>query len=1602
MRGTLLVAAALVALPAHAGNIARADDCTVRVDSSYSGYAPETLTDGIEVVAGAEWTLAGWASKDEPGEHWIELSWPEEREVHEVVVYWALDQGFRRSREVHLQVREGEGWRRLIELGGGDPAACDSFVADPPVRTSALRLLQPEGQGPPGRPDIMWVGEVQAFGPPFDADDRPAEEAVQLQLAGGSSDVTFLSRGPAGCVVSEGDSEIARVHSRADEWTDHHLVIDGAKGTPVTIEGAGGTVIADASVERREAAAAADGEPIAELKDMHIETPLHDAVIAMPENDRGEEWARQVQDAVREACGLEPTIMPAADARDQMAARTVIGIGNALNNAVIELLYDRGFVYADRLYPGEGGYAVRTVHNPLGTGYNVVTASGSDAEGTALAVECLCEHIREAAAETLPRILDIQLGPPQSRPGPPTQDAIDARVASYLRLRESGDAPEWALNNFAGYGIRYNRTGDEEWAEMYRALMLALVGYWDEHGPWPMEWLWDPYWAWDNAEEAPCFTDDERLRITNFLLDVGRTDRTRYAGAFTGRNEISGGHQLDQNLCLFVLGDYFWKYYRHPEAREWLDVVDWRFTTSARYHRLRHDANDYNHAAYWFLLRYARISGDWTYVENGQFGRFVMYTQMMLDNLGYRAQNGDAGSPFAGPQGPMYSMASWLYHDGRYKWAIRDRQVTEPGYYANEIEPVEPDELLGLYRFDIDPTFYRYLSGHDAGAEDLPPQIVPIEETWDKISFREAFDPDAQYFILDGMTAGEHGHDDANAVIRFTDNGRIWLVDCDYIRRAPKWHNSAVVIRDGASAPQPPLARCDHLHDFGDVALVRTTLPHYTGTDWERNIFWRKGEYAVFIDNFVAREPGDYRLKTIWRTLGRTQIEGGRLHVRQAGAADQFAAFRPDRDQDRNGIPDGFSASFTNKWGETKAFSALDTEVYHSEPPSVRIECDPNGYAVIWAFWPVTGGERYRFHTMCRTETTAGCSASTTIYWTGAGRNRLPQSAGGGPQSGPTDWRPMDIEDTAPEDAETAQVCIRLSAQGSDTGSGVCWFDDLSLVQIAEDGAETVLFPADKAEEVTSDFTIANADGARLHLSSFLQRGHPRRDGYWVGYQYAAPEVKTLQQIADAPLQTGEARAFLNLLYTSDEQEPRELTIRSLGPTAALIEGGETPAAAAVRPADGGPILLGPLSVDAEMAFVQGGRLYAAGLTRVAVDGREVFSADEPADRKVELPRPDLVAAVPVPIQPERMRPPAFEASGSPAPAAVQLGGEVKALCRADLTGDGAEETIAGAADGTVSALSDADDVLWTFEAQRSIRQLRAADVTGDGRPEVLVGGDDQRVRLLDASGHQLWEHEFEDFHSRDGRVVAMDVGDLAGDGQIGIVVGTEAWHWYALDAAGTQLWRTGHAHATTTGRLADLDGDGDLELVTGTEYYGWPIYDHAGRRLWNMRGGPGVAALEVADLDGDGKMESLFGTCDCAASLRCMDPGGAELWRRSLGDEPRAIATVDLDGDGSREVVASSDAMFLYAFSADGEPLWRIDTGDIIDLLAVRGDHVVCGSRDGLVHVVGTGGEIAVSYACGSPVTALQVAGEAIIAGLADGRVLWLRQPLSPPAPTR
>lgn len=146
------------------GNIA--GQAEVSVDSSYSGYEATPITDGVIMSEGLHWTQQAWASADEPGEHFVVFDFRNAVTIAAGTIYWSLDAGVpHTSRRLELQVSEGDEWRTVATIEGQEPVTQSAFRLPEPVTGRAFRLLQPRGQGPADRPDLLWVREVEFYPP---------------------------------------------------------------------------------------------------------------------------------------------------------------------------------------------------------------------------------------------------------------------------------------------------------------------------------------------------------------------------------------------------------------------------------------------------------------------------------------------------------------------------------------------------------------------------------------------------------------------------------------------------------------------------------------------------------------------------------------------------------------------------------------------------------------------------------------------------------------------------------------------------------------------------------------------------------------------------------------------------------------------------------------------------------------------------------------------------------------------------------------------------------------------------------------------------------------------------------------------------------------------------------------------------------------------------------------------------------------------------------------------------------------------------------------------------------------------------------------------
>ena len=167
-----------------ANNLAYVENgATVTVDSTYGGYNTKALNDGWyatdENHIQGNWAKESWASADNKlNDHWIEFEFAEAKEVSQVVVHWANDNGtYYSPKKAVVEIFVDGAWVEVCALDNepeevdGDYKAFDTtwvFNFDS-VTTTKIRILQPKGCGAhdkfndPIRTGIMWVSEVEIY-----------------------------------------------------------------------------------------------------------------------------------------------------------------------------------------------------------------------------------------------------------------------------------------------------------------------------------------------------------------------------------------------------------------------------------------------------------------------------------------------------------------------------------------------------------------------------------------------------------------------------------------------------------------------------------------------------------------------------------------------------------------------------------------------------------------------------------------------------------------------------------------------------------------------------------------------------------------------------------------------------------------------------------------------------------------------------------------------------------------------------------------------------------------------------------------------------------------------------------------------------------------------------------------------------------------------------------------------------------------------------------------------------------------------------------------------------------------------------------------------
>lgn len=1334
--------------------------------------------------------------------------------------------------------------------------------------------------------------------------------------------------------------------------------------------------------------------------------------------------------ALKERLGVAVPVQ-SADAVTQadLAAGTAILLGHIGNNRAMLYPYSHSLCFSDGLYPGAGGFELRTVHDPWGNGRNLVVLGASDLAGQEGAIAAFLESLPAAAADVvLPPLFRVQHSEVVARS---LRNIVTRTLDDAWQKAQEADTEKQLLQGIhCGLFTLAHRAGQAyalsqrpEYAREFVRLIRRAQSHHDSKpttygGPWGMDsdfMIHRVIPAWDALEECPAVSDADRLEVSQILH--------RWVGDLIHKGRPQGkqvrfNHTTFPALGGLYAGQYFERYYNDAQAMQWLRQAHTVFRFQADTTKPHCDCNSYQWLTVQHTMLYALASGDLTFFENGNIRRLADYLLLSQNPRGDGVAYGDIGLWRSGRAGDsLLRGIYWYRQDPAVAWLLGNGQPGDlrpivGGYGLPLGEQAPPPAWLGLASWPLDEAWHRSFAGV---------REMPLERTFDKIAWRSGYDARDAYLLLDGLGTGGHGHMDGNAILQWCEDDRIWLADGDYIKSLPKYHNTLLVLRDGQSTRPPNAAELLHAADLPGTGFSQTALRGYAGVDWERSVVWLKGRWFAVIDRVTAKEDGDYSLRAVWQTVGTTRHQGSGLDVEQGGRHARIA-FAP-------GTPTlvHSDAALGSNWRSYP----------HAGDGTVRVLQGIVGGAM-------KAGERRELATIL--DASGDVPSEAVIEALGDGLYRVRDAAGatlvaladdgGVCRLGADTALPAAALVVTPErlaafaadlPGQTGAVDVEQDrAQGAAQGRAPAATragDQAPLRPVALPGpiltADTIqpLWTAPARPIAVADPAAAQAGGPGLALR-WSQIDRPTsllfsNNRGWPGHMDAGMSLSAdpaplsanvfsgevgqnlLESLADGELQgTGAAT-----MWDTDQVVTLDLSFTE----AVRVNEVEIHVWHAAGSSKGKAYGIAAIDLHAGVPAAGAAPLARLGDVPEHSDWgtpvRHVFSTLDCETRALRLvltPRPGrgvYIAEVAV----------RGAADGLASQAKGLVGGRFTAVALTDVTGDGQVEALAGSTSGRVLGLDLDGNTLWDADFASPVRALAGVAFDGPAAPgAVVVGGDSDTVRAFAGrDGAALWTHTIDRYKTA-GDVGVMVTADLDGQGRQVAVAGSRNWRYHVLDRDGTKRWHYESVHLSTAAAAADLDADGRQELLLGTAYYGWFAVKSDGSTLWrySTRGGPGCNVVAAGDVTGDGIPEVFFGGQD--ALVQAASAKGDVLWQFNTGDEVSGLAIVDGDGDGQADVVASSLSFNLFAIAGDGRRLWRRDLGSPLRGLALcehAGRTVLAVATEaGRVCLVDPRqGDVLASHDLGAPVLRIATHGRLILAADDAGKLALLE---AAPAP--
>jgi hypothetical protein len=686
---------------------------------------------------------------------------------------------------------------------------------------------------------------------------------------------------------------------------------------------------------------ASPSDPSVGVLPRHVQraTALAGAAILYPGSDPlYAPLAEALAQAVHKRCGARPACIRDTDVMPErrtplpeaLRRQTLFILGDLNSNRAVLRLYADYLCAADASYPGEGGYDLRTIVNPHGTGANVILAGGGSAADVGKGVARLLEILSAGNGGELPFLLEVRLNPAVAQalatwPQTPLDDTDEMKANRGRGLMFHTEM----IRAVGSYSMMWWWTGDERYAAVARENLVKLNSQVkDGYGDW--HYLADRF-----LRAAPVLfsggliPDEEIARTDRLLLHTALSNQNEWWRMSRDTPPFGHRHQ-GKGTYEFLLLALYLRDQANPtpalraqcerwigECRTYLDAL-----ARARIDD-QDDESTLNNLA--SLFRYALGQERHAFFTDGSARLVAERCIALHDNNGAGAGQGGyaEGLPSA-----MYiqqeatiqvGASAFYYGDGGLKWILETMpNLAVPQRYSflsfaptcmqrfdtgGSLKAVRPERFFGIQvlpvtdhqqLINVSPPVNVEHQGHMVNAletwemsEGITTSRLPQERGFDKISFRAGFGRGDSYLFLQGYQGGFRwqGHmQAANCIVRFFQAGHVFLVQNTW--RHSHVDKNGIFVSDGRNdTPMPPIAECVAAEDFPALGMTVTRLPDFHRSTWTRHIFWDKPAEGCFVvlDRVQFEADGPYSVMCTWRTPGYAEIQGRQWVAEQGG-----------------------------------------------------------------------------------------------------------------------------------------------------------------------------------------------------------------------------------------------------------------------------------------------------------------------------------------------------------------------------------------------------------------------------------------------------------------------------------------------------------------------------------------------------------------------------------------------------------------------------------------------------------------------------------------------------------------------------------------------